>query len=105
MRRMPSNPVPALRSRLLRFQGRYPEIIRRSGISRSWISKFANGKLGKRTGFELMGRLVSVLDTMERQAVRKVGGRKRVHANTVRGRKTLANARNVGKTKKGKTRG
>lgn len=72
MRGMPSNPIPTLRARLRRFQGQYPEVIRRSGISRSWISKFANGKLGKRPGYDLLGRLFAALDTMEREYGRRV---------------------------------
>jgi len=76
---MPASAIPALRNRLRRLQGQYPEFIRRSGISRSWVSKFANGKLGKRPGFELMNRLLTTLDAMERESA---GGRR--HRERVR---------------------
>lgn len=91
MHRMPT--VQTVRKRLARFRGRYPEICYRANLSYSWLSKLATGEKGRNASFERMTRLIGTLDAMEREAGRSGKRRERVHAGTVRGRKTLAKPR------------
>jgi transcriptional regulator with XRE-family HTH domain len=60
-----SDIVTSIRGRLVRFSGRYPEIAARTGLSYSWISKFARGDRGKRPSFDLIHRLQGALDEIE----------------------------------------
>lgn len=60
--------LKAARKRLKKFRGRYGAVSERSGISRSWLSKFACGRRGKRPGFDLINRLIAALDKLEAEA-------------------------------------
>lgn len=60
--------LKAARKRLKKFRGRYGAVSERSGISRSWLSKFACGRRGKRPGFDLINRLIAALDRLEAEA-------------------------------------
>lgn len=57
--------ITATRSRLQRFQGRYPEIAERFGLSYSTLSKFANGERGKRPSFDFITTVRTALDELE----------------------------------------
>lgn len=105
MRAMPTSTTTALRARVKKLRGRYPELIRRSGISRSWISKFAAGVKGKRTSFDLMSRLLTTLDAMEREAGRSGNHGKCVHARAQQRPSRYGNSRTARKTGTRKKRG
>ncbi len=57
--------ISATRSRLLSYVGRYPEVSEKSGLSYSYISKFARGDRGDRPSLDAIQKLVSALDQME----------------------------------------
>lgn len=57
--------VEEVRTRLIAFKGRYPEVCERSGLDYSWLSKFASGERGKRPSFDLITQLDAQLTTME----------------------------------------
>lgn len=57
--------IDDIRARLGRFQGRYPDVCARSGLTYSWVSKFASGERGKRPSFGQISRLTAVLAEME----------------------------------------
>lgn len=57
--------VEQVRTRLIAFKGRYPEVCERSGLDYSWLSKFARGDRGKRPSFDLITQLDAQLTTME----------------------------------------
>lgn len=57
--------VSDIRSRLVQFQGRYPEIARVHGFSYSWLSKFARGDRGARPSFETVSKLKAALEKLE----------------------------------------
>lgn len=105
MRGMPDPTIKHVRKRLNRFRGRYPEVCLRANLTYSWVSKLATGERGQRPSFELMNRLLSTLDAMEREARRSGRRRERVHAGTVRGRQTLGNTRKVVKARRATKRG
>jgi transcriptional regulator with XRE-family HTH domain len=60
--------IEEVRTRLIAFKGRYPEICDRSGLDYSWLSKFARGDRGKRPSFELITMLDAQLTEMEAEA-------------------------------------
>lgn len=74
-----------VRQRLSRFRGRYREICDRANLTYSWVSKLATGERGQRPSFDLMNRLLTTLDAMEREA-----GRGRRHRERVNGGKARA---------------
>ncbi len=59
------NDIAILRSRLRCFRGRYPEVSQVSGLSTSWISKFANEKRGKRPSFTTVNALEKAIMELE----------------------------------------
>lgn len=67
MARMSDPSVESIRSRLRKFQGKYPDICERADLQYSWLSKFASGERGKRPSFDLMTRLSATLDELERE--------------------------------------
>jgi hypothetical protein len=69
---MPDVAMQQIRHRLSCFRGRYREICVRGRLTYSWLTKFATGER-PRPGFELMDRLLTTLDAMERE----VGGDRR----------------------------
>lgn len=62
---MSDTQIDITRARLLQFKGRYPEICVRTGLSYSWLSKFARGDRGLRPSFDLITRLQTELDLLE----------------------------------------
>lgn len=60
--------IEEVRSRLIAFKGRYPEVCERSGLDYSWLSKFARGDRGKRPSFDLITQLDAQLTAMEAEA-------------------------------------
>lgn len=71
MRDMPDATIKHVRQRLYRFRGRYREVCRRARLTYSWVSKFATGERGQRPSFDLMNRLLTALDAMEREGGRR----------------------------------
>lgn len=63
-----SSVIGKARKRLVRFKGRYPLICERAGLGYSWLSKFSRGERGLRPSFDLIQRLLRVLDEMEAEA-------------------------------------
>ncbi|HET6631552.1 MAG TPA: hypothetical protein VFG73_02435 [Rhodanobacteraceae bacterium] len=61
-------PVAEARTRLLRQKGRFPRIAELSGLSTSWISKFANAKRGKRPEYSTITKLTGALAALEAEA-------------------------------------
>jgi transcriptional regulator with XRE-family HTH domain len=59
----------ALRSRLRRRRGQFPQVSATSGISRSWLSKYACGQRGKRPSYDLIQRLIGALDELDARDV------------------------------------
>jgi hypothetical protein len=57
--------IETIRTRLRRFQGKYPDICARACLQYSWVSKFASGERGKRPSFDLITKLTTVLDELE----------------------------------------
>lgn len=102
---MPVAAIEHARKRLSRFRGRYRVVSRRARLSYSWVCKIATGERGQRPSFELMNRLLTTLDAMEREAARSGRRRERVHAGTVRAGRVRSNPRKTGKAGARKSRG
>jgi transcriptional regulator with XRE-family HTH domain len=62
---MSSSAVKTIRKRLQRFKGQYPAISEQSGLSYSWLSKFASGERGASPSFEMISKLQAALDKFE----------------------------------------
>lgn len=61
---MTTSLVTDARKRLRVFQGQYPAISRSTGLSYSWLTKFAQGKMTNPT-LRNLGPLLDALDSME----------------------------------------
>jgi hypothetical protein len=67
---MSDTAIESIRTRLRRFQGKYPEICTRfPDLQYSWLSKFACGERGKRPSFDLMTKLTDALDQLELEEI------------------------------------
>jgi transcriptional regulator with XRE-family HTH domain len=70
---MQATPIEDLRTRLVQLSGRYPEISERSGVSYSWLSKFARGERGTRASFGTISKLQAALDGLDEQEKKGIG--------------------------------